>query len=97
MNENESIKRVVGLKCAPEDGVPTVVLRGAGGTADAVLAAGAALKKRPPVVQDEKLLEQLYRLPVDAPIDAALYELVAILLVHVFAVDEMAAPRGSLT
>lgn len=90
----ENVKRVVGLKYDPEDGPPTVVLRGAGATAEAVLANGAARKRHLPVVRNEYVLEQLFRMPLDAPIDPSLYELVAILLVHVFAVDEVASPHA---
>jgi type III secretion system FlhB-like substrate exporter len=39
-------------------------------------------------VLDAALLEQLYRLPVDAAIDPALFQLVAVLLSHVLAVNE---------
>lgn len=89
----DGVKRVVGLKYDPEAGPPTLVLRGAGPTADAVLQSGADRRRPLPVVRNERLLEQLFRMPVDAPIDPSLYELVAILLVHVFAVDEAASSR----
>ena len=59
MMAEENLKRVVGLKYDPEAGPPTVVLRGAGPTADAVLANGAARKRHLPVVRNERLLEQL--------------------------------------
>lgn len=91
----ETIKRVVGLKYDPDSGPPNVVLRGAGRTADAVLAEGKERRRELPIVRNERLLEQLYRMPLNAPIDPSLYELVAILLVHVFAVDEAVSPRST--
>ncbi|MEE8058577.1 MAG: EscU/YscU/HrcU family type III secretion system export apparatus switch protein [Pseudomonadales bacterium] len=84
----EVAKRVIGLKYRPHEGVPTVVLKGAGRTADDVLNEAERLGAGPPVVKDEALLDRLYRLPVDVAIDPDLFELVAILLVHVYAVDE---------
>ena len=89
MNDKESMKRVVGLKYRPDEiGVPQVVLKGAGGTAGAILEAAEKQPVKLPVVQDKKLLDRLFRLPVDAPIDPDLFELVAVLLVHIYAVDE---------
>ncbi len=84
---DQEIKRVVGLKYEPQAGVPKVVLKGVGATADQVVEAAEAMTGGPVLVQDEGLLERLYRLPVDAPIDADLFQLVAILLVHVYSVD----------
>lgn len=81
------MKRVVGLKYEPGQGPPKVVLKGVGTTADRVLDQAREMARGPIVVQDEGLLEKLYRLPVDASIDASLFQLVAILLVHVYAVD----------
>jgi type III secretion system FlhB-like substrate exporter len=42
----------------------------------------------PRLVRDAALLEQLYRLPLDAAIDPALFQLVAVLLAHVLAVNQ---------
>jgi type III secretion system FlhB-like substrate exporter len=42
----------------------------------------------PPVVKDPKLAEQLWRLPVDGQIGPELFQLVAILLTHVLAIEE---------
>jgi type III secretion system FlhB-like substrate exporter len=40
------------------------------------------------VVRDPELVEQLYRLPMDGHIGPELFQLVATLLAHVFAIDE---------
>lgn len=81
-------RKVVGLRYEPEHGLPQVVLKGAGPLADAILQQRAA-GRRAPVVRNDALLEQLYRLPVEASIGPELYRVVAILLVHVFAVEAL--------
>lgn len=87
MGEGDRIKRVVGLKYEPGHGPPKVLLKGAGKTAEQVIDRARQLSGHK-IVEDEKLLEQLFRLPVEAPIDADLFQLVAVLLVHVFTLDE---------
>jgi flagellar biosynthesis protein len=86
MNNNES-KRVVGLGYMPETGVPTVIVKGAGPVADELIKS-TLHTKGPRLVRDKALLEQLYRLPIDATIDPALFQVVAVVLSHVFAVNE---------
>lgn len=81
-------KRVVGLRYEPEQGLPKVVLKGCGPLAEEILQRHGP-GRRPPVVKNEALLEQLYRLPIDGEIGPELYRLVAIILVHVFAVEEV--------
>lgn len=84
---SEPPRKVVGLKYDAAQGLPRVILKGSGALADAIVRAG---RDGPPLVRDERLLEALYRLPVDDEIGPDLYELVALLLVHVFAIDERA-------
>ena len=86
-------KRVVGLRYRPEEGLPRVILKGSGRLASEVVRRRDALRG-PPLVRDEKLVRELYRLPVDAEIGPELFELVAILLVHVFAVEESVEGQG---
>jgi type III secretion system FlhB-like substrate exporter len=81
--------KVVGLKYEPEQGLPRVILKGSGKLAKEIIAAGERMDG-PPLVKDERLLEALYRLPVEGEIGHELFELVAALLVHVFAIDELA-------
>jgi len=79
--------KVVGLAYASGDELPRVVVKGC------AEAAAAILRERdwlcgPEVVRDPQLVEQLFRLPVEGPIGPELFQLVAILLTHVFAIEE---------
>ena len=80
-------KKVVGLKYEPEQGLPRVILKGSGKLAEDIIATGKQ-QGGPPLVEDKRLMEALYRLPVDGEIGRDLFELAASLLVHVFAIDE---------
>lgn len=85
---NPDLKRVVGLSYDESvQSLPTVVLKAAGPATDALLSA-TLHAAGPRLVRDAALLAQLYRLPVDAAIDPALFQLVAMLLSHVLAVNE---------
>ncbi|MEW8000419.1 MAG: EscU/YscU/HrcU family type III secretion system export apparatus switch protein [Candidatus Thiodiazotropha endolucinida] len=86
---DDGTNKVVGLKYEPDQGLPRVILKGGGKLAEEIIAAGERMDG-PPLVKDERLLEALYRLPVDGEIGQELFELVAALLVHVFAIDELA-------
>ncbi len=83
------LKKVVGLKYEPAEGLPQVVVKGHGPAAAEILRSRDALDG-PPVVQDSALAEQLYRLPMDASIGPELFELVAALLAHVFSLEQRA-------
>jgi type III secretion system FlhB-like substrate exporter len=88
LSDEAAPKRVVGLQYEPEQGLPQVILKGAGPLAEELLQRRIGLGARtPPVVKDGALLEALYRLPVDGAIGPELFEAVAALLVHVFAVE----------
>lgn len=89
--DKTSLKRVVGLRYDPEEGLPRVILKGCGPLADEILRCSSYARK-PQIVRNDALLQQLYRLPIDGEIGPDLYRLVAIILVHVFAVD--AAMKG---
>jgi type III secretion system FlhB-like substrate exporter len=79
--------RIVGLKYEPAEGPPQVVLKAAGELADEVLRSRMRLPHAAPVVRNEALLEQLYRLPVDGRIGPELFRAVAVLLAHVLSVE----------
>lgn len=79
--------RIVGLKYEPGDGAPQVILKASGELAEEVLRRRRRAAEAAPVVKNEALLEQLYRLPVDGQIGAELYRAVALLLAHVLAVE----------
>jgi flagellar biosynthesis protein len=80
-------KKVVGLQYEVGQGLPQVILKGSGPLAEEILRRRDPVKG-PQVVKDEELLKKLYRLPLDAEIGPELYHLVAILLAHVFAIEE---------
>lgn len=86
--EDHQLKKVVGLKYDREQsGVPRVILKAAGQQAEQVLKKGRRISPHKEI-KDEQLLKQLYRLPVDAEIGPELFELVAMLLVHVYSIDD---------
>jgi type III secretion system FlhB-like substrate exporter len=84
--------RVVGLKYEPAEGLPQVILKASGAMAEEVLRKRRYAGHAAPVVRNEALLEQLYRLPVEGRIGPELFRVVAILLAHVLAVE--AKTRG---
>jgi flagellar biosynthesis protein len=81
-------KKVVGLAFDIDDKLPRVVLKGAGYFADRIETEFVKSKGSGRVVEDQHLVGKLFRLPTDSDISPDLYELVAILLVHVYAVEE---------
>lgn len=85
--EDGSERRVVGLQYESGEGLPRVILKGSGKLAEEIIGKGKQ-SARPKIVQDEALVKALYRLPIDSDIGPELYEVVAILLVHVFSLDQ---------
>ena len=93
MSSNHPIKKIVGLAYEPQTGeLPHVVVKGCGEMADRMLQERDWLAG-PTVVKDAALVDQLYRLPMDGPIGPDLFQLVAQLLSHVFALEEMIRGR----
>ena len=86
--------KLVGLRYEPADGLPQVILKASGAAADEVLRARMRAVQAPPVVRDGALLEQLYRLPLEGRIGPELFQVVAIVLAHVLAID--AQRKGGL-
>jgi type III secretion system FlhB-like substrate exporter len=80
-----STKRVVGVNCDLEQPAPVVVVKGAGAEADAILAQARAADM--PVFKDPALVEQLYRVPIDAAVGRELFAVMASLLAHVLTLD----------
>ena len=83
-----SSNKVVGVSYSPEDGAPTVILKGAGADADLLLAQ-ARRRQDLPVVNAPALTEQLYRTPLDSPIAKELFPVMAALLAHVLHTDRL--------
>jgi len=79
-------KRVVGVSYKGENGAPVVVVKGAHEAADAILDAAVAHPDIP-VLHNAALAEELYRTPIDGPVDRSLFPVMAVLLAHVVAVD----------
>ncbi len=82
-----SKKRVVGVSYEVGDSAPYVVLKAAGQDAE-VLLAQARRDTDTPIVPDPQLVNQLYKVPLDSPIGAELFPVMAALLVHVLHVDQ---------
>jgi type III secretion system FlhB-like substrate exporter len=87
VDRNTEHSKVVGLKYEQGAGLPQVIVKGSGKMAEAILSRRDPVNG-PVVVKDAQLLEQLYRLPMDAQIGPELFHLVAALLAHVFAVEQ---------
>ncbi len=78
--------RVIGIGFNPEDPAPTVMLKGSGEQVAPVLSAARAADI--PIVRDAALTEQLYRVPMDAPIGRELFPVMAVLLAQVLYLDQ---------
>ena len=83
----QDLQRVVGVSYELGEMAPTVVLKGAGVGAAAVLDAARRSSEAPPVVRDAALVDQLYRIPIDAPVGRELFPVLATLLAHVVQLD----------
>ena len=80
-------RKIIGIGYDPAgDTLPTVVLKGAGRDAEVALEQ-ARRRSEVAVVSDPELVEQLYRLPVDAPVGRDLFTAMAALLAHVMRLD----------
>jgi type III secretion system FlhB-like substrate exporter len=84
---DDRLQRVVGVSYELGELAPTVVLKGAGVGAEAVLDAARRESEPPPVVRDASLVDQLYRIPIDAPVGRELFPVLATLLAHVIQLD----------
>lgn len=92
--DKPALPRAVGLAYDDQEGsLPVVVLKAAGPATQALLA-HTLHASGPRLVRDAALLDQLYRLPVDAAIDPSLFQLVAALLAHVLAVNQRIRDGG---
>jgi type III secretion system FlhB-like substrate exporter len=82
-----SNKRVVGISYDLSDDAPVVMLKAAGDDAAVVL--DAAARDDIAVIRDAALVEQLYRVPMDAPVGRELFPVMAMLLAHVLQIDKV--------
>jgi flagellar biosynthesis protein len=79
------INKVVGLAYELGEQVPEVILKGVGAAAEDIVR--AAQHQGVAVIKNAELAEQLFRIPIDCPIGRELFEVVAAILAHVFAVN----------
>ncbi|MCB5191872.1 EscU/YscU/HrcU family type III secretion system export apparatus switch protein [Methylobacillus arboreus] len=80
-------KKAVGIAYGPGKGLPRVILKAAGEQAEQVISEFERQKPAHRVVENESLASGLFRLPMDGEISADLYQLVALLLVHVYSIE----------
>ncbi|CAM3437315.1 MULTISPECIES: EscU/YscU/HrcU family type III secretion system export apparatus switch protein [Saccharibacillus] len=91
--EEAARKRAVALRYSPEQmSAPTVVAKGSGSIAEAILA--RAQEAGVPIQEDAALVEVLSKLDLDQQIPGELYGLVAELLSFVYRSDREAARRA---
>ena len=85
-DKTDAGRKIIGLKYELGESLPQVIVKANGKAVEDILRK-RNLVTGPPVVKDQALLEQLYKLPMDAEIGPELFHLVASLLAHVFAVE----------
>ena len=93
MTMNHAPRKAVGLRYDPGQGLPHLVFKGVGPVADEAIRRSVQ-GRGPLLVRDEQLVDRLYRLPLEAPIGADLFQAVAIVMAHVLALDA-AFSKGS--
>jgi flagellar biosynthesis protein FlhB len=86
-------QRVIGISYSAEDSVPTVVLKGIGDQVNPILNA-ARRTGETPIVHNASLANQLYQVPIDAPIGRELFPAMAVLLAQVLDLDQLTATEG---
>jgi type III secretion system FlhB-like substrate exporter len=80
------IKKIVGIQYEPEFGAPKVTVKAISQQAEKIV----EQRKREEdirLVENSDLLDSLFSVPLDSCIDESLYEVIAILLVHIYSMD----------
>ncbi len=81
-----SLKKLVGIKYEADDGAPKIVVKQLGKYAEEIVTERQrASDKR--LIEDRELLDRLFQLPLYAEISEDLFQVVAILLVHIYGLD----------
>lgn len=80
--------RVVGLGYDPGGPAPVVLLKAAGRDVQPVL--DAAQTAGTTIIRDPRLVDQLYRVPIDSPIGRDLYPVMAALIAHILTTGSQA-------
>jgi type III secretion system FlhB-like substrate exporter len=83
----KNVNKNIGLSYKGDNKLPAIVFKGNGIYADFYEAEFRKNKASYKVIKDEELLDKLSKLPVESEISPDLYELVAILLVHVYSLE----------
>lgn len=83
----KKVNKNIGLSCKGDNKLPAIVFKGSGIYADFYEVEFKKNKAQYKIIQDEELLNKLSKLPVESEISPDLYELVAILLVHVYSLE----------
>ena len=82
-------KKVVALSFAPDTLLPQVVFNDSGIYAEHFETEFRKVHADSRVIKDPELLQRLAALPVNSSISPDLYQLVAMLIVHVFSSEEL--------
>lgn len=85
--EQPAVKKAVGIAYDPGEGLPRVIVKASGEMAAQVAREFTRHQLTHRVVKNDELAGQLFRLPMEAEISPDLYQLVALLLVHVYSVE----------
>ncbi|NLJ78560.1 MAG: flagellar biogenesis protein [Tissierellia bacterium] len=84
-DRKDSIKKAVALSYKERDEAPRIIGKGQGELADRLLQVGK--QEEIAIYEDKKLVEDLYRLDIDAEITPELYEAVARIIAFVYLLD----------
>ena len=87
MDEKPEFKKVIGIQYKPGEGLPRVIVKGSGKIAEEILKQNSA-SYGPKVIKDKALVDKLYRLPVDAEISSDTFYMVAMILSHIFSLED---------
>lgn len=83
----KKVNKNIGLSYKGDNKLPAIVFKGNGIYAEFYEAEFKKNKAHYKIIQDEELLDKLSKLPVESDISPDLYELVAILLVHIYSLE----------
>lgn len=79
-------KKIVGIRYEPALGAPKVTVKAAGPVAEKIVEERSRAEDLR-LVKNKELLDSLFAMPLDSSIDESLFEVVAVLLVHIYTLD----------
>ncbi len=80
------VKKIVGLQYEPEWNAPRVTVKATGNLAQQAIDLGRR-QEDVRLIENPELAEALFAIPLESAIDDSLFEIVAILLVHIYQLD----------